>query len=119
MLKNNSANPELPVSQLDSIRKFNVFVETHFRTKHQVSDYAEMLFKSPKTLSNLFKKYNDKTPLTVINERIILEAKRLLLYSEKTAEEISYELGYKEASHFSKFFKKKVGKSPIEFKKNT
>jgi len=106
----------LPNSQLDIIRKFNILIEQHFREKHQVADYAELLFKSPKTLSNLFHKYNEKSPLTMINERIVLEAKRLLLYSEKTSEEIAYELGYKEAGHFSKFFKKHVGVNPSEFK---
>ena len=107
----------LPGTQLDIIRQFNLFVEAHFRTKHSVSDYAELLFKSPKTISNLFHKYSNKTPLTAINERIILEAKRLLLYSDKTSEEISYELGYKEPGHFSKFFKKHMNCSPKEFRK--
>ena len=92
-------------------------VEQHYREKHQVGDYADLLFKSPKTLSNLFNKYNKKTPLMVINERIMLEARRLLLYSDKTSEEISRELGYKEGGHFSKFFKRNEGLSPKEFKK--
>ncbi|MEX0287677.1 MAG: helix-turn-helix domain-containing protein [Flavobacteriaceae bacterium] len=108
---------DLPTPQLDIIRQFNILVENHFRTKHTVAEYAELLFKSPKTIANLFYKYSNKTPLSAINERIVLEAKRLLLYSDKTAEEISYELGYKEAGHFSKFFKKHIGYSPKEYRK--
>ena len=77
-----------------------------------------MLHKTPKALSALFKKMGDTLPLTVINDRIILEAKRLLLYSDKTAKEIAYELGYNESGHFSRFFKKEVGLSPINFKKS-
>ncbi|MDY8137070.1 helix-turn-helix domain-containing protein [Aquimarina sp. 2201CG5-10] len=119
LIKMKLPDPELPSSQLDIIRKFNLLLEKNFKEKHQVADYAEMLFKSPKTLSNLFHKYSDKSPLKAINERITLEAKRLLIYSDKTAEEIAYELGYKEPGHFSKFFKKQVGKSPIEFKKES
>ncbi|MEO2053093.1 MAG: helix-turn-helix domain-containing protein [Allomuricauda sp.] len=117
LIKQHIVEPEMPNAQLDVIRRFNVLVEQNFREKHQVSDYAEMLHKSPKTLSNLFGKYNNKTPLQVINDRILLEAKRLLLFSDKTSEEITYELGYKEASHFSKFFKKNVGKNPSDFRK--
>lgn len=116
MIKEGIPEPELPNSQLDIIRKFNILIEKNFREKHQVADYAELLHKSPKTLSNLFHKYSDKSPLATINERIVVEAKRLLLYSNKTSEEIAYELGYKEAGHFSKFFKKHTSHNPIEFK---
>ena len=102
--------------QIDTIRQYNVLVDLHFKKKRQVQDYADLLHKSPKTLSNLFKKYNEKSPLRVINERILLEARRLLLYSNKTTEEIAYELGYKDAGHFSKFFKNNEGVSPTVFK---
>lgn len=108
----------IPSTQLDVVRRYNLLVEKHFREKHQVLEYAEMLHKTPKALSALFKKMGDTLPLTVINDRIILEAKRLLLYSDKTAKEIAYELGYNESGHFSRFFKKEVGLSPINFKKS-
>ncbi|WP_108805563.1 AraC family transcriptional regulator [Aquimarina sp. Aq107] len=116
LIKEDLPESEIPNNQLDIIRKFNILIEQHFREKHQVAEYAELLFKSPKTLSNLFNKYSDKSPLATINERIVLEAKRLLLYSDKTSEEIAYELGYKEAGHFSKFFKKHTTMNPTEFK---
>lgn len=108
---------DLSIKQVELIRKYNILVEQHFKEKHQVSDYAEMLFKSPKTLSNFFKKHDYKSPLKIINDRITAEAKRLLLYSDKSAEEIAYDLGYNEPSHFSKFFKKQSGVSPLSFRK--
>ena len=117
LIKELLENPEIPQTQLDIIRKFNVLVEMHFKEKHRVKDYADLLFKSPKTLSNLFKQYNDKSPLQVINERIVLEAKRQLSYTNKTIDELAYELGYSDAAHFSKFFKKHVGDSPNGFRK--
>jgi len=112
-LPDNSINK----TQIDIIRNYNILVEKHFKELHQVKDYADLLHKSPKTLSNLFSKQIQKSPLIMINERIILEAKRLLLYSNKSTDEIAMELGYKESGHFSKFFKKHVGHSPSAFKK--
>lgn len=117
LIKNNLPDPEISKSHLDIIRQYHLLVEQNFKEKHKVANYADLLFKSPKTLSNLFKKTGDKSPLRVINERIALEAKRLLLYSDKTAEEIAYELGYNEPAHFSKFFKNQVGYPPSAFKK--
>lgn len=119
LAKKEMVEPNLSQAKVDVIRQFNLLVEKQFKTLHQVSEYAEILCKSPKTLSNLFSKYHNKTPLTTINERILLEARRLLLFSNKTVEEIGYELGYKDAGHFSKFFKKHKGSSPLMFKKNT
>lgn len=118
LIKDTLPDPAIPSAQLDIIRQYHILVEKHFKEKHQVSEYADLLFKSPKTLSNLFKKTGDKSPLKIINERITLEAKRLLLYSDKNAEEIAYELGYKEPAHFSKFFKSQIGTPPATFKRN-
>ncbi|MGB1040590.1 MAG: helix-turn-helix domain-containing protein [Flavobacteriales bacterium] len=105
-----------PNSQMELVRKYHVLVEQNFRVKHKVSEYAELLCKSPKTISNIFNKMERNTPLEVINQRIMLEAKRLLLFSDKTAEQISYELGYKEGAHFSKFFKLHSSFPPAEFR---
>ena len=102
---------------LDIVRDYNYLVETNFKTKKQVADYAEMLHKSPKTLSNLFKKYNEKSPLQIIQDRTVLEARRLLHHSDQSIKEIAYEIGYEDIQSFSRFFKKMEGVSPSEFKK--
>lgn len=119
LLKIRIVDPTLEQPKLDIIRQYNLLVEAHFKEKHKVSEYADLLHKSPKTLSNIFSKFNNKTPLQVINDRIILEAKKLLLLSERSSKEIAFGLGFSEASHFSKFFKNHAGVSPIHFKKNT
>ncbi|HZJ19694.1 MAG TPA: AraC family transcriptional regulator [Pricia sp.] len=118
-VKGKMMGADVSQSQVDMIRRFNILVEKHYRDFHQVSDYAPLLHKSPKTLYNTFSKYSDKTPLTLINERLLLEARRLLLFSNKTVEEIAYELGFNDASHFSKFFTKNKCLSPVKFKKET
>ncbi|GAA4274265.1 helix-turn-helix domain-containing protein [Aquimarina gracilis] len=102
--------------KVDILREFNALVEFNFRKEHSVGFYAEKLFKSPKTLSNYFAKF-EKSPLQIIHDRIILEAKRLLIYTDKTAKEIAYEIGFDDASHLSRMFKKHTTLSPSEFKK--
>lgn len=79
--------------------------------------YASRLNKSPKTLSNLFALYHHQTPLQVIQDRLVLEAKRLFYYTDKSAKEIAQELGFDDAAHFSRFFKNQLQVSPSEFKK--
>ncbi len=108
---------DMPQGKLDVIRKFNLLVEQHFREKHKVSEYAEILNLSPKSLSNVFLRYYKQSPLKVISERICLEGERLIRFSDKNMSEIAYSLGFNEASHFSKFFKKHTGKSPKHYKK--
>lgn len=107
---------QLNNAQLDIIRKFNVLVDLHFREKRQVQEYAELLHRSPKTLSNLFGKYGKKSPLQIIQERVALEAKRLLFYTDSQIQEIAYDLGFEDPGHFSKFFKKASGLSPQAFR---
>ncbi len=103
-------------SKIELLRGFNVLVESHFRQEHSVSFYADKLFKSPKTLSNTFAKLNT-SPLKIIHERLILESKRLLVYTDKTAKEIAFEIGFEDASHLSRLFKKHTSLSPSDFKK--
>lgn len=105
--------------QTELIRQFNILVEQHFREYHQVSDYAEMLYKSPKTLSNVFADAGHKTPLEMIHYRIALEAKRQLSKTDKFAKEIAFELGFEEPAHFSRFFKKEIGMSPSAYRKSS
>lgn len=107
---------DLKENQVDMVRKFNVLVDIHFRSKKQVSEYADLLFKSPKTLSNLFAKYNQKSPLLIIHERTVLEAKRLLMYTEKSSKEIAFDLGFEEVGTFHKLFKKVTNQTPQAFK---
>jgi len=115
MLKNFQAI-DIPNSNI--IREFNYLVEIHFKEKHSVVDYAELLHKSPKTLSNLFKKLENKTPLQFIQDRLILESKRLLKFSNKSVSEIGYDIGFNDVQSFSRFFKKQEGLSPLDFKQS-
>lgn len=101
----------------DIIRQYYVLVDRHFKEKKQVQDYADILCHSPKTLSNLFSACGLPSPLRVIHDRIEAEAMRLLLYTHKSAKEISSILGFEDLSAFSRFFKKMTGESVSDYRK--
>lgn len=103
-------------NQIDLVREYNFLVEQNFRTKHTVAEYATMLNKSPKTLSNLFSRISSKTPLQFIQDRRMLEAKRLLRHTDKSVKEIAYEIGFEDLQTFGRFFKNAEGISPTDFK---
>jgi AraC-like DNA-binding protein len=97
------------------LRQFNILVEKHFTEYHNVKDYADLLNKSPKTISNQFRLLGHESPSKIIQDRIIAEAKRNLLYSSNSMKEIAFKLGFENATNFSHFFKSKVGVPPSEF----
>ena len=111
-------NHNLPTDNINVglIREYNYLVEKNYKMYTKVSDYARMLHKSPKTLANIFKKYIDKTPLQIINDRRLLEAKRMLKYTDATIQEISFELNFKDLTSFSHFFNSRTGQSPSAFR---
>ncbi len=114
--KEQNHNGHFEKAKLDIVRRFNSLVEINYKTIHGVAGYAELLNKSPKTLCNFFFQFNQKTPLQIIQERLLLEAKRLLLYTDRTIKDITYELGFEDIQTFSRFFKNKEGTSPKEFR---
>lgn len=94
------------------LQKLKDAIEENFKSKHSPADYAEMLFISPKALAKITKSHFNKTLSSLINERIIIEAKRELYLTDKTVKEIAYELGYEDEYYFSRFFKVNADVSP-------
>lgn len=102
----------------DTVRQYLVLVDRHFREKKKVQDYADLLHRSPKTLSNLFSAYKLPSPLRVIHERTEAEARRLLLHTSRSAKEIALLLGFEDPAAFSRFFKHMTGESPNGYRRN-
>lgn len=96
--------------------EFRKLLEEGYRKNWSVSKYAQDLNISTKTLNNLIKSKTGKTTSTLINDRIILEAKRLLCHSDSFVNQIGYDLGFEDASYFVKFFKKHVNLTPSDFR---
>lgn len=96
---------------------FRQLVEENYRTLHTVKDYAQQLLVSTKTLTNYVAECSPRSPLEIINNRIIVEAKRQLRYSDLMVKEIAYGLGFDDPSYFVKFFKRQTGLLPADFRK--
>lgn len=103
-------------NDLEFFRKFTILVDTHYKVKHTVADYADVLAMAPKTVTHKFKRLNLPQPNEVIKNRIILEAKRLLVHTSMTAKEIAHELGYDDPAYFSRQFQVKTGQSPSGYR---
>ncbi len=117
LAKKQHISPTMTNDKFQLIRQYNLLVEVHFRKERQVQFYAGQLNKSPKTISNTFSIYFKKTPLQIIHERIITEAKRLFYYTDKSVKEIADDLGFEDAGHFSKFFKNFTSLNPSDLRK--
>lgn len=112
-------------SQLDEenpgiciLRDFKSLVEIQYMRWHKVSEYATEIHISSKHLSQTVKNITGKSAKEVIQDRLLLEAKRLLLHTDLSIKEVAYKIGYEEPLHFSGFFKKRAGLSPTEFRQN-
>ena len=101
--------------------RFEEFMEdisTHITTHKQVSQYADLLSLSTYQLNAITKASVGKPASEIINEQIILEAKRYLLATTNQIKDIADHLGYEDISYFIRFFKKHTGYSPEAFRKN-
>jgi AraC-like DNA-binding protein len=103
-------------TDLEFFRRFTRLVDAHYKHKHSVADYADLLLVPSKTLTQKFKRMNLLQPNEVIKNRIILEAKRLLAYTAMSSKEIAYELGYDDPAYFSRLFFIKTGDTPSGFR---
>ncbi|WP_160139639.1 helix-turn-helix domain-containing protein [Chryseobacterium sp. c4a] len=98
-------------------RQFSLLVENHYKEKHTVADYADIMGIAPKTLTHRLKKMNMSQPNEIIKDRIMLEAKRLLIHTAMSAKQIAYHLGYEDPAYFNRLFSLKVGDSTSNFRK--
>ncbi|MEM9920267.1 MAG: AraC family transcriptional regulator [Bacteroidota bacterium] len=95
---------------------FIALVEKHYQKIHSVSEYAEMLFVSPKSLAKRLNALDYKTPTEIIRDRIVLQAKRDLRYTNKSVKEIAFELGFEDPAYFTRLFKKSEQLSPLNYR---
>ena len=114
-LKNAVFLEDNPSSQL--VFQFKILLEKNYQKLHLVKEYAQLLSVTCDNLNKATKKSMGMNSSEVITNRIILEAKRLLMHSDMNNNEIAFYLNYDDPSYFSRFFKSKIGISPSDFRK--
>ncbi|WP_300599765.1 AraC family transcriptional regulator [Niabella sp.] len=97
--------------------KFQALIEQHFREHKSVAFYAEQLHVTPNYLSILCKRNRKASAISLIQQKVILEAKKMMHTPGMSVKEIAYELGFNEIAYFSYFFKSKTGLSPRSYRK--
>jgi len=114
--------PNFPTKSIDYhlvlIKNFISLVGANYKKLHLPKEYAELLFVTPNHLNSVCKEYLGQQAGEVIRNRIILEAKRLLILPNWTITQVAYKLNFSDNSYFTKFFKKVEGMTPEEFRKS-
>lgn len=98
----------------------NTFIhllEQHYKREHRVTFYATKMNISSDTLNNHIRAVMNRTVGNLIRERIVLEAKRQLLYANKSVNQVAYLLNFEDDSYFIRFFKRETGMTPKAYKK--
>ncbi len=108
----NTQNTQASVSLL---RDFKELLELHFKNWHMVSHYANEMHITPDYLNASLKSLTGTSAKDHIQKRLLVEARRLLKFSDLNTKEISYELGFSEPANFTNFFKKHTNVPPSRF----
>jgi AraC family transcriptional regulator, transcriptional activator of pobA len=107
------------LSRIEEITyQFENLIKSEYRKRLTINEYAERLYISPSYLREAVKQSTGKPAYKLIREYQILEAKSLLIQSEKTVKSIALELGFDDSSNFVKFFKKYAGLTPLSYREN-
>jgi AraC family transcriptional regulator, transcriptional activator of pobA len=103
---------------LNTLYRYMALIDQHYDRHLSVQEYADQLNMSPKNLNKICKRAIDKTASELIYDRLILEAQRLLTYTNQSVQQIGFQLGFLDPSYFVRFFKKQRNCTPEQFRKN-
>ncbi|MBL7952501.1 MAG: helix-turn-helix domain-containing protein [Flavobacteriales bacterium] len=109
-----AANQRIDIN--DPVKRFSELVERDFKEHRSVAGYADQMAISPGHLNELVKKRLGRNASDVIHERVLLEAKRLLLHADLTVKEVSHALSMDDPAYFNRMFKKATGQTPLEYR---
>jgi len=109
-------NTQLVESGNHLLRPFRQLLDRRFAIDHMVSDYASALSVTPDYLNKTLKNLTGVSAKDHIQNKLIIEAKRALIFTTLSNKELAYTLGFEESAHFNNFFKKMTGLTPMEFR---
>jgi len=113
------SNDNNGVKQQALFMQFSALLGEKYAQLHHAGDYADALHITTGHLNSAVKHHTGKTVTDMIQERIMMEAKRLLFHSDMSVKEIGYQLGFEDAAYFNRTFKKHAGMTPLEFRQQT
>jgi AraC-like DNA-binding protein len=93
-----------------------MLLEQHFRSESHPAVYARMLRSTERALNEATRRALGATPNRLIRDRVLLEAKRLLLHSSMAVAQVADQLGFDDPAYFSRCFKKHTGRSPVDYR---
>lgn len=107
---------DVKYSQITAFNNFLKILEDNFRRDAGVSFYADKMNMSERNLNIICKNNFQKSVSEIIETRKLIEAKRMLMYGDKSVSEIGFELGYNEKSYFTRVFHSRLGVTPTSFR---
>jgi AraC-like DNA-binding protein len=101
------------------VKRFLYLIEENYQNNLRVTDYAAMLAITPNYLTQLVKQITGKTSIELLQEKLIVEVKRLLLHTNQTVSEIATLMNFADQSYFTKYFKNISGVTPLQYRKKS
>jgi AraC family transcriptional regulator, transcriptional activator of pobA len=99
------------------LNRYRTLIDTHYKQRWTVDAYAAEMCITDSKLNRICKSFTQKSAFEVMQDRILLEAQRYLIYTNASLDEIAYDLGLNDSAYFCRYFKKRTGMTPKEFRK--
>jgi len=103
-------------SESELVARFRTLIESQYQSNMTLPDYASQLGVSLSQLRNACLAVNGQPPLKLVHERVLIEAKRSLVYTSASVSQIAYQIGFEDPAYFSRFFTKYVGEPPLQYR---